>query len=325
MNQEMDLKMKELKTARLKIIDGYRDPLNKGIESGLKKLLTELYPDKAHFIFELMQNAEDENASTVCFTLNADGLQFEHNSKKAFSYDEVKSITLIGDSPKRDDPTTIGKFGVGFKAVFAYTNTPEIHSGEFDFRIHDLMVPDIIQGAISEENKTIFIFPFDKQEKLPEKATEEIEHGLRSLNNNTLLFLSHIHKIEYRLPDGSIGSMERISYGENQIKIQVSSPEGNVTVSHWLHFQKTVEVADDEEKKTNHVKSLLPIASLKRRAKQILPRHGKSLLLMARYPSIFQPKRRHQNSIFMCMLLLPRRSHGIVYATANPTMNCATM
>ena len=76
MNQEMDLKMKELKTARLKIIDGYRDPLNKGIESGLKKLLTELYPDKAHFIFELMQNAEDENASTVCFTLNADGLQF---------------------------------------------------------------------------------------------------------------------------------------------------------------------------------------------------------------------------------------------------------
>ena len=33
-----------------------------GFEEGIKRLLTDLYPDRAHFIYELLQNAEDTKA-----------------------------------------------------------------------------------------------------------------------------------------------------------------------------------------------------------------------------------------------------------------------
>lgn len=110
-------------------------------EEGIKRLLTELYPDNAHFIYELLQNAEDPCASVVRFTLSNEEIEFEHNGERLFDLKDVESITSIGASTKRDDPTSIGKFGVGFKAVFAYTSTPEIHSGDFHFRIQDLVVP----------------------------------------------------------------------------------------------------------------------------------------------------------------------------------------
>lgn len=54
----------------------------RGAYNGLRKLLTELYPDKAHFIYELLQNAEDKEASSVAFELFNDRLVFTHNGKK---------------------------------------------------------------------------------------------------------------------------------------------------------------------------------------------------------------------------------------------------
>ena len=42
-----------------------------------------------------------------------------------FSLNDITSITGLGISTKKDDSTSIGKFGVGFKAVFQYTSTPQ--------------------------------------------------------------------------------------------------------------------------------------------------------------------------------------------------------
>ena len=228
--------------------------------SGVTKLLTDLYPDNAHFIYELLQNAEDardksvpdsSGASVVRFTLSDNALEFEHNGEGLFTLDDVGRITGIGDSAKRDDPTSIGKFGIGFKAVFAYTNTPEIHSGEFHFRIHDLVVPETagVTRPSMNERETRFIFPFDNPKKPPKQAVAEIEQGLRALGDNTLLFLTHIRKIEYLLPDGSFGSLQRIDHEGGRIEIRASQPSGNVAVSHWLRFQKDVEVMDEEDGK----------------------------------------------------------------------------
>ena len=88
-----------------------------GFEEGIKRLLTDLYPDRAHFIYELLQNAEDTKASKVEFRLFSDRVEFYHNGERLFNLKDVESITSIGSSGKRDDITTIGKFGVGFKAV----------------------------------------------------------------------------------------------------------------------------------------------------------------------------------------------------------------
>lgn len=216
-------------------------------EEGLKRLLTDLYPDNAHFIYELLQNAEDSGASVVRFLLTDKEIEFEHNSKRLFDIRDVESITSICASSKRDDPTAIGKFGVGFKAVFAYTNTPEIHSGSFHFRIHDLVVPEIdgVMKPVMDKQTTRFVFPFDHPTKYPTQSVEEIERGLRVLNDNTLLFLNHINTIEYLLPDGSLGSLNRVNHKNGHIEIRSRHPGGQDIASHWLRFQKEVEVRDD--------------------------------------------------------------------------------
>ncbi len=216
--------------------------------SGLAKLLTDLYPDNAHFIYELLQNSEDAKASDVLFTLTKDCLEFEHNGKRLFSLDDVASITSIGDSNKRDDPTNIGKFGIGFKAVFAYTTTPEIHSGEYHFRIHDLVVPetDGVNQLSIKETQTCFTFPFNHSAKTPSIAVEEIQRGLCTLSDNTLLFLNHIRRIEYLLPDGTLGYLKRVDHEPGHIEIISEFPGLEETRSHWLRYQKEVEVTDED-------------------------------------------------------------------------------
>jgi hypothetical protein len=237
--------LEELRKKRLKWIEANRE---NNFEEGIKRLLTDLYPDNAHFIYELLQNAEDPRASIVRFTLTSDAVEFEHDGERLFDLRDVEAITSIGASTKRDDPTSIGKFGVGFKAVFAYTHTPEIHSGAFHFRIHDLVVPEI--NGVKKPNmgarETRFSFPFDHTSKKPTQAAVEVERALRALGDNMLLFLSHIRSIEYLLPDGSLGALERVDHEGGRIEIRARHPGGTDTVSHWLRFQKDVEIADED-------------------------------------------------------------------------------
>lgn len=235
-------------------------------EDGIKNLLTELYPDNAHFIFELLQNAEDarikydptsKGAKSVKFLLKDDVLTFQHNGEGLFTLDNVVGITGIGSSPtKRDDPTAIGKFGVGFKAVFAYTNTPEIHSGDFHFRICDLVVPetDGVEQSTTEEKQTLFQFPLDNPQKPSAIAIAEIKKGLLGLADNTLLFLNYIRTIDYSLPDGVCGAVECIpvDHDNRQIQIETRHPDCEKSITHWLRFQK--EVLVDDEKIADHGK-----------------------------------------------------------------------
>jgi len=225
-----------------------------GFEDGIKRLLTELYPDNAHFIYELLQNAEDAKATEVQFILKNDGVEFKHNGSRLFSIKDVDSITSIGVSAKRDDPTSIGKFGVGFKAVFVYTNTPEIHSGEFHFRIRDLVVPEEVfetketKRYLLNKKETFFLFPFDNPKKTSDIALVEVERNLRGLSDNTLLFLSRIRKIEYILPDSSRGYLERFEKDGNRIEILVKHPEDKASSvpSRFFRFDKTVDVSDED-------------------------------------------------------------------------------
>ena len=171
------MNLEELQQIRLKWVNANRE---NQFEVGIKRLLTDLYPDDAHFIYEVLQNAEDAGASKVKFTLNSDSVEFEHNSGRLFSMEDVKSITSIGDSNKKDDPTSIGKFGIGFKAVFAYTSTPIVESGEYHFRMRDLVVPDMedLPPRVTSKTGTRFIFPFDNPEKPADKAHSEIEKNI---------------------------------------------------------------------------------------------------------------------------------------------------
>jgi hypothetical protein len=122
---------------------------NKKSYRGIWNSVIEKYPETAHFIYELLQNADDAEATEVYIIVNKHEMIFKHNGKKHFDVTtedavpvgDINSITGIGDSSKIETENKIGKFGVGFKAVFQYTDAPEIYDDYFKFKIENLLFP----------------------------------------------------------------------------------------------------------------------------------------------------------------------------------------
>src|SRR5205814_9302559 len=96
--------------------------------------LQRLYADRTHFIFELLQNAEDAHATQVTFVLDRHQLVVHHDGRP-FNEDDVRGICGVSASTKDAELTAIGQFGIGFKSVYAYTTMQELHSGDEHFRI----------------------------------------------------------------------------------------------------------------------------------------------------------------------------------------------
>lgn len=216
-----------------------------------KQLVDDTYPDKAHFIFELLQNSEDALASNVHFVIHDEYLEVTHDGKKVFTESDITAITDFSKSAKTNSEGTIGKFGIGFKSVFKYTDTPHIYSGSFSIKIRDLVYPEIIPKLSGHDESTRFIFPFNNPKKSPSQAVAEIEKGLCALKDNVLLFLTHIRKISYRLSDDTVGLLERIDHGDGRIEIRTNHPKTKESASQWLRFEKDTAVIDDDGKTKN--------------------------------------------------------------------------
>ena len=153
------------------------------------------YKDRTHFLFELLQNAEDAKASFVNMSLFKDRLVIEHNGI-LFSKDDVVSITKVARSTKSGGGS-IGKFGIGFKSVYAYTSTPKIYSGNYSFEIHDFIYPYEIKAQPVEAGITRIVIPFDNPEVSAAKAFSEISRALHEqISSDTILFLNNISKLE---------------------------------------------------------------------------------------------------------------------------------
>ena len=211
--------------------------------------LGRLYTDRTHFIFELLQNAEDAGASKVLFQLFKDKLEVFHDGR-LFDEKDVRGICGVGEGTKTEDFTQIGKFGIGFKSVYAYTSTPEVHSGHENFRIENYVRPYAVRSRdIGYSWTTLFAFPFDKEEVEPEIAGREISARLRKLSVRTLLFLRKIKEIEYRLPDGVDGVYlrdEAIRGGVREVTV-IGQNNGEDESESWLIFERPVELPDPRE------------------------------------------------------------------------------
>ncbi len=246
----------ELKRARLAAYKGMAE----GDVLGFLDQHTGFYPDPTHFIYELLQNAEDMNATEVSFRLFPDKLFFEHNgTKRDFELTDIDAITNKGKSPKADDPTQIGKFGMGFKAVYVYTTTPEIHSGEFDFRIENVIIPtDENVPKLAKKGFTQFIFPFNNPKKTAEEAVNEITEALLTLNETAILFLTNIKKINYNLPDdieGYITLAEKIQNIRFLYSTTVKRPDAEIEITYWAKFFDKCPLIVNEISSGNAIKN----------------------------------------------------------------------
>lgn len=172
-----------------------------------------MYADTAHFVFELLQNADDAGATEVVFAVSEDRLVIEHNGKP-FTSDDVKAISYFGKG--KTDITKIGHFGLGFKSVFAYTASPRIYSGDESFEITDLYTLRAVPSPGDlERNRTRFVLPFDHESSRPAyiesgrlkkgaAASKEIAAKLAKLGPETLLFTRNLTEIRWEA-DGKPG------------------------------------------------------------------------------------------------------------------------
>lgn len=177
--------------------------------------ITKIAAGQAHFVYELLQNANDSKATYARFILERDKLIFAHNGTKHFSLTnpledcetedfknhtagDINSITSFANSNKEGE-SVIGKFGIGFKAVFQYTETPYIYDTNFCFKLHDYIVPTLLDEDYFERKpgETLFILPFNSSVKSAENAYEEILHAIKNLSY-PLLFLTHLKKVEFK-------------------------------------------------------------------------------------------------------------------------------
>jgi hypothetical protein len=221
-------------------------------DKGFRDSFTKIYDDRTHFIYELLQNAEDANATCVYFKLNENSLEFKHNGTEIFTLDDIKGITGWGNSTKKEDTgTKIGKFGIGFKSVYGYTDEPEIYSRDYNFKIKDFFVPERIPAKEHfDASSTLFILPFNYRNKSASKAYEEIKKGLNDIKPETLLFLNRIKKLEWEIENNTY-CVEKEQDGHTFSIFK----DGELIVK-YLRFDGKAQYYDKERQKDN----ILPIS-----------------------------------------------------------------
>jgi len=169
-------------------------------------LANELYSDRTHFIYELLQNAEDALARrsasqpgsifshSVDFRLFPDCLEMRHFGQP-FDDRDIASISDVFKSTKKaDDFTQIGKKGIGFKSVYAFTHLPEVHSGPERFQIERFIRLKLAVPRPLADGQTLFILPLVGDEQERQEKFRQIRERLKNLDLRPLLFLRHIHE-----------------------------------------------------------------------------------------------------------------------------------
>jgi hypothetical protein len=222
-------------------------------------IFEDFYPDRAHFVFELLQNAEDAGATAATFTLSSGGCSFQHDGTP-FTERNVRAITGIHNTTKDKSPDQIGKFGVGFKSVFVYTLTPIIFSGDFSFKISRLVLPEPVARDSQIGSKTSFWFPFNSSKKTPEDAYNEIATALGALAETTLLFLSKIKSIRWQIGTVASGEVLSVQHSDNHFEVLKQIGGKTTTSSHFLKFDQPVEGQEKHKTAVAFELDLLPNA-----------------------------------------------------------------
>ncbi|MDR2201710.1 MAG: ATP-binding protein, partial [Clostridiales bacterium] len=166
-----------------------------------QSLLTDLYKEPEHFIYELIQNAEDALASEVKIKLYTDRLVFSHNGTRLFDINDIRSITGIGDTTKKPEDNKIGRFGIGFKSVFGVCESPRVYSGKYAFEINNLYVPREINKEKEFEKGTHFVLPFSSADRSSQDIYLLLHKAIEALSSDTVLFLRNISEISWETPN----------------------------------------------------------------------------------------------------------------------------
>lgn len=237
-------------------------------------LLAGHYSDSNHFVYELIQNAEDAKATKTVIEYYEDKLIFYHDGIP-FDAADVRGVSsmLMGTKAK-EDAQTIGRFGMGFKSVFKYTYQPEIYSDDEAFLIRNYLLPIEIKDGwnCSQEKREIsytssrsmpihpfagskhltkIVIPFMKKNKngeIEKISGDDVLIKLRELTGEILLFLNHINDlcwINKMTGEGAAISLKSDKADHNLVGCSIrklNESKGNTT--YYLKYKKVFDHKD---------------------------------------------------------------------------------
>lgn len=230
----------------------------------IREVLVDQYADPAHFVFELLQNAEDAlrrrgghgGSGSVRFELSETCVRLSHFGDP-FNDRDVRGVCGIVEGTKRDELTTIGHFGIGFKSVYRVTDRPQIHSGDEHFAIENYFHPRPISAIALDEGETVITLPTRESEPVGD-IVRQLKHLGRE---RTLLFLRETDEVRWDIQRGASGYCRREETGEGEgvrrIKL-LSESEGEGAIEEsWLVFSRQV---DSDGESARHVELAFKLA-----------------------------------------------------------------
>ena len=288
----MSLQQKIIETVRLRggaiRLDGTPNPESAEVlgdlHNAVEKLAKEIYSKKSHFIFELIQNAEDNDYAsdakpTLKFVLlpddptdtaNSEGCLCVFNNETGFAENNVRAISKIGKSTKTDSGASgfIGEKGIGFKSVFQITSSPHIFSNGFQFKFidHDPVstlgyivpywideTPEIIQ--FHDEYTTTLLLP------LRRGSYNEVKDELEKFEAETILFLSKLHQLEVRTDDSHIHIKKQLNGQVCTLTTRENDDE--FSAEFWIEkktFNRPSEVEEEKRPESEHHEREISVA-----------------------------------------------------------------
>jgi hypothetical protein len=200
---------------------GLRDSPRVSLANSIRTLADDLYAKDTHFIFELIQNAEDNDYEPnrkpnlrfeVCLQEIDGGFSpvlIVHNNETGFREKHVQALCRVGESTKKKAQGYIGEKGIGFKSVFRITECPYVFSNGFQFclpkddeetrlgYIVPRWVADPPVGVVKTE--TTIILPISGGDE----GVQKVVDALYDIAPETILFLEKLESIEIsvHLPD----------------------------------------------------------------------------------------------------------------------------
>ncbi|KAK1467140.1 hypothetical protein CMEL01_11133 [Colletotrichum melonis] len=204
------------------------------IGSSILTLAKNLNTSHARFVFELLQNADDNKFVVansrgvepfVKFSVYRERIKIECN-EDGFTYHDLKAICAIGQSSKNRSHGYIGEKGIGFKSVFMAAYKVNILSNDFSFSfthrkgdsglgmVTPIWEPDFIpQCEQASSSITLHLHQYDDT-SLSEAARqrEEINREFENLPITVLLFLRNLRRIEIQFHDDNDTETKRVEY-----------------------------------------------------------------------------------------------------------------
>lgn len=200
------------------------EKLKTSLNNSIETLANDLYKKHTHFIFELIQNAEDNSyekhnthppyisfrltKTDPTFTSGSNGALIIQNNEIGFNRENVEAICAVGETTKKKAQGYIGEKGIGFKSVFRVTDNPHIFSNGYHFRLPKFdeetglryIVPQWIDTLPNDLDfsETHIILPLTKDNF----RYEEIEKMLQDIEPEVVLFLSKIQEIRIETDSG---------------------------------------------------------------------------------------------------------------------------